>query len=217
MIDKILQKYKTTHNSHDSNLISQARSSKINNQHDDDLYKEEMDELLLKNEEIMSKYCTLYNDSNTNSKYKIKSLNNDFKNKQISRNNIKNTAGKNWFNMKATEMTPEIENDLKALKLRHIIDPSRFYKKPDSNGLPRFFQMGTIHTELTMGKKYRLKKHEVKATLAEEFLETDYNANYSKRKFREIQDKKISLGRKRKRMNDFKLKSKSKKKDYIKK
>ena len=77
----------------------------------------------------MNKYCTLYKDNNTQSKFKINSLNNDFKNKQVKRNDIKNTAGKNWFNMKATEMTPEIENDLKALKLRHIIDPSRFYKK----------------------------------------------------------------------------------------
>jgi len=123
--------------------------------------------------------------------------------------------------MKSTKITPEIENDLKAIQLRHIIDPSRFYKRPDSNGLPKFFQIGRLHTELTMGKKYRMLKKNVKNTLAEEFLENDEMINYSKRKFNEIQTKKIGLGKKRRRMNDMKLKmknkSKSKQREYIKK
>ena len=117
--------------------------------------------------------------------------------------------------MKAPEITPEIENDLKAIQLRHIIDPRKFYKKPDIDGLPKFFQIGRLEVPIVNGKANILKKKEVKNTIAEEFLDNDINANYSVRKFKEIQNKKILLGRKRKRINEYKLKNKSKKKEYI--
>lgn len=43
--------------------------------------------------------------------------------------------------MKAPEMTDELKNDLKALKMRAAIDPKRFYKKNDREGLPKYFQV----------------------------------------------------------------------------
>lgn len=43
--------------------------------------------------------------------------------------------------MKEAEMTPELENDLKAIQMRSILDPKRFYKKNDMKTLPKFVQV----------------------------------------------------------------------------
>lgn len=205
---------------------------------DEDKFEEEFNTIIKKNEEIMRKYCTLYDNdeaitqgnqhnlgtqngkpktncfSNVNTDFNprlnIKPLNADFLAKKKNKVDHTKTTGKDWFNMKAEEMTPEVENDLRAMQLRHILNPRRFYKKPDINGLPKFFQIGTLETSITEGKQYQLKKHERKNRLVEEFLEEDVNANYSRRKFTEIQEKKSRLGRKKQRINEYKKKNKSK-------
>lgn len=51
------------------------------------------------------------------------------------------TTGDGWFNMKAPELTEEMKNDLKALKMRSAMDPKRFYKKNDREGFPKYFQV----------------------------------------------------------------------------
>lgn len=51
------------------------------------------------------------------------------------------TKGKDWFNMPATEITEEIENDLKVLQMRKALDPKHFYKKNDLKVLPKYFQV----------------------------------------------------------------------------
>ena len=43
--------------------------------------------------------------------------------------------------MKAPELTPELKADLKVIKMRGALDPKRFYKKSDREGLPKFFQV----------------------------------------------------------------------------
>lgn len=43
--------------------------------------------------------------------------------------------------MKAPELTEELRNDLKALKMRSAMDPKRFYKKNDREGFPKYFQV----------------------------------------------------------------------------
>lgn len=43
--------------------------------------------------------------------------------------------------MKAPEMTEELKNDLKALKMRSAMDPKHFYKKDDRQGFPKYFQV----------------------------------------------------------------------------
>ena len=42
-------------------------------------------------------------------------------------------------------MTPEIEQDLKILKLRNVLDRKRHYKKNDSKTLPKYFQVRPLH------------------------------------------------------------------------
>jgi hypothetical protein len=45
----------------------------------------------------------------------------------------------NRFNMGRPEMTDEIKNDLKALKLRNFIFQKRFYKNNDTDKFPKYF------------------------------------------------------------------------------
>ena len=55
------------------------------------------------------------------------------------------TAGKQWFDLPAQQMTDETKRDLKLLQLRGTFDPKRFYKSSDhKKGLPKFFQIGTV-------------------------------------------------------------------------
>ncbi len=54
------------------------------------------------------------------------------------------TKGKNWFDMKAPEMTEETKNDLLVLQYRNALDPKRFYKAPDLKTVPKYFQVRMI-------------------------------------------------------------------------
>jgi hypothetical protein len=49
------------------------------------------------------------------------------------------TTGKQWFDMAAPEMTPQLAADLAVLKMRHVAFPRRFYKAPDQ--APKYFQV----------------------------------------------------------------------------
>ena len=51
------------------------------------------------------------------------------------------TKGDDWFNMKAPEMMPQLQNELDVLRMRAAIDPTRFYKKNDSAVPPKYFQV----------------------------------------------------------------------------
>ena len=51
------------------------------------------------------------------------------------------SAGKEWFDLPATTITPELKNDLRILKMRGALDPSRHYKKNDTKELPKYFQV----------------------------------------------------------------------------
>ncbi|KAI9122787.1 hypothetical protein K1719_005676 [Acacia pycnantha] len=104
---------------------------------------------------------------------------------------VKDTAGKNWFDMPAQTMTPELEKDLKLLKLRGAIDPKRHYKKSDSKSktLPKYFQVGTVVESSEDFFSGRLTKKERKATLVDELLSDPAFSAYRKRKVREIEDK----------------------------
>ena len=56
-----------------------------------------------------------------------------------------------WYNLPATQMTPEIEQDMKIMKMRNILDRKRHYKKNDSSTLPKYFQVGCIQKLIGRG------------------------------------------------------------------
>lgn len=51
------------------------------------------------------------------------------------------TKGPGWFGLPAPEMTDELKHDLEVLRMRHVLDPKRFYKKNDLKDLPKYFQV----------------------------------------------------------------------------
>ncbi|KAI3991671.1 hypothetical protein MKX01_038069 [Papaver californicum] len=104
---------------------------------------------------------------------------------KLVRKQLKDTTGKNWFDMPAQTITPEIKNDFQIIKLRNVIDPKRHYKKGDSNSkeLPKYFQSPTdFHSG-------RLTKKERKRSIAEELFHDAALGNYRKRKAREIEER----------------------------
>jgi uncharacterized membrane protein YcgQ (UPF0703/DUF1980 family) len=102
--------------------------------------------------------------------------------------------------MPKVELTEELKADLKALKLRNFIYPSRFYKTNDSKKLPQFFQVGTIVTDKNDMRTERLTKKESKGGIAQQFLRDDEAKQFSKRKYEGVNDKLRRMGEKKKRM-----------------
>ena len=149
-----------------SKLASLAVATGMKSIIEESQLEEEMKEIERKNLDLMKK-CELYNTD------KIKGLKEDFIQKKRNQIEHSNTTGKGWYNMSAPEITPEIENDLRTLQLRNIINPNRFYKKADSDTLPKFFQIGTVQSNITQGKAYTMRKSEKKQSLAEEFLDVE--------------------------------------------
>ncbi|XP_068111283.1 deoxynucleotidyltransferase terminal-interacting protein 2 isoform X2 [Hyperolius riggenbachi] len=96
------------------------------------------------------------------------------------------TTGQGWFDMKAPEMTEELKNDLKALKMRSAMDPKHFYKKNDREGFPKYFQVGTVVDSPVDYYHSRIPKKQRKRTIVEELLEDAEFRRYNKKKYKEI-------------------------------
>ncbi|XP_058210797.1 rRNA-processing protein fcf2-like [Rhododendron vialii] len=115
---------------------------------------------------------------------------------KLMRKQVKDTAGKNWFDMPAPTITPELKKDMQLLKLRSVLDPKRHYKKGDSKSktLPKYFQVGTVIESASDFYTGRLIKKERKATLADELLSDQTLGQYRKRKVREINEQNRPAG-----------------------
>uniref|UniRef100_A0A7M4FEI2 Deoxynucleotidyltransferase terminal interacting protein 2 n=1 Tax=Crocodylus porosus TaxID=8502 RepID=A0A7M4FEI2_CROPO len=115
------------------------------------------------------------------------------------------TTGDAWFGMKAPEMTSELKNDLKALKMRASMDPRRFYKKNDRDGLPKYFQVGTVVDSPVDFYHARIPKKQRKKTIVEELLADSEFRRYNKRKYQEIMTEKAALaaGKKNRKKKKF--------------
>lgn len=115
---------------------------------------------------------------------------------KLLRKQVKDTAGKNWFDMPAPTITPELKKDMQLLKLRSVLDPKRHYKKGDSKSktLPKYFQVGTVIESPSDFYSGRLAKNERKATLADELLSDQTLGQYRKRKVREINEQNRPAG-----------------------
>ncbi|KAI7798090.1 deoxynucleotidyltransferase terminal-interacting protein 2 [Triplophysa rosa] len=102
------------------------------------------------------------------------------------------TTGDGWFNMKAPELTEELRNDLKALKMRSAMDPKRFYKKNDREGFPKYFQVGTVVDSPVDFYSSRIPKKQRKRTIVEELLaDAEFRSN-NKKKYQEIMTEKAA-------------------------
>uniref|UniRef100_A0A8C5MJ48 Fcf2 pre-rRNA processing C-terminal domain-containing protein n=1 Tax=Leptobrachium leishanense TaxID=445787 RepID=A0A8C5MJ48_9ANUR len=115
------------------------------------------------------------------------------------------STGRGWFDMKAPELTDELKNDLKALKMRSALDPKRFYKKNDRDGFPKYFQVGTVVDSSVDFYHSRIPKKERKRTIVEELLADAEFRRYNKRKFQEIMSEKSARaeGKKNRKKKKF--------------
>ncbi|XP_055857510.1 deoxynucleotidyltransferase terminal-interacting protein 2 [Episyrphus balteatus] len=120
------------------------------------------------------------------------------------------TKGEGWFNMGATEVTEEVENDLKILQMRSVLNPKQFYKKNDLKVLPKYFQIGTVqHSPLDYYKERDTKRNK-KKTLVDELLADAEFQKFNKRKYKETVAKNDMYAR-RKAMKKMKKLKKNKK------
>lgn len=108
------------------------------------------------------------------------------------------TKGAGWFDMKAPEMTEEIQRDLELLKMRSVLDPKRHYKNNDMKVLPKHFHLGTVVESPVDFYSSRIPKKSRKRTLAEEILSNEESLRFQKRKYEEIM---VGKQRQRKRPN----------------
>ncbi|KAI8081708.1 Fcf2 pre-rRNA processing-domain-containing protein [Halteromyces radiatus] len=106
------------------------------------------------------------------------------------------TAGKGWFDMPLVDMTPEIKRDLQILKMRHVLDRKRHYKKMGKNELnSKYFQMGTIIEGATEFFSSRINRKDRRQTIADELMADMEQQDYYKRKYVEAQDRHTSGGK----------------------
>ncbi|CAO3626026.1 unnamed protein product [Cunninghamella blakesleeana] len=106
------------------------------------------------------------------------------------------TTGKGWFDMPRTEITPEIKRDLEILKMRHILDRKRHYKKMGKNSDPTYFQVGTVIEGATEFFSSRINKKDRKRTFVDEILGNDEQREYYRNKYLTSQQAKSSGGKK---------------------
>ncbi len=98
------------------------------------------------------------------------------------------TKGPNWFGMQAPEVTEEQKRDLEILKMRGALDPKRFYKKNDSDALPKYFQVGRVVDSAADRYVDRVPAKMRKSTLVEELMADAEFQRYNKRKYAEIME-----------------------------
>ncbi|MBN3293697.1 TDIF2 protein, partial [Polypterus senegalus] len=125
--------------------------------------------------------------------------------KQKRREERAKTTGDSWFNMKAPELTEDLKNDLRVLKMRSAVDPKRFYKKNDRDGFPKYFQVGTVVDNPIDFYHARIPKKQRKRTLVDELLADADFRSYNKKKFKEIMAEKADLaaGKKNRKKKKF--------------
>jgi len=209
MLNEIFSKYRNDDNNLDLNSEDESNDNNNNKQENfksDFLNEKDLLTYKKKSADIMSKYCTLYSKDNA-----VKPLNENYLEKKRKREENKRTTGPKWFNMKAPELTTELKQELKAVQLGNLSQPFQFHKKNDRKGYAKFFQIGTIQDNILDGKTNRLKKSEIKNTIAQQLLDFDLEQNYTLRKFNEYQEQRKKIGIKKSKLNKFKLKSKGKK------
>lgn len=102
----------------------------------------------------------------------------------------KDTAGPAWFNMPAAEKTPELEAELRALRLRNIIDPKRHYKGGDQASTSKYVQIGTIiddPTDFYASKTHTTSRRARQKSLVDSLLRDEESRLYYKSRFNKLQ------------------------------
>lgn len=113
----------------------------------------------------------------------------------------KTNAGSGWFNFEATPNSDALQADIAIIRNRNYINQKKFYKASDFSKMgTHMVQLGTVIEGSTESiHTNKLSKKERKRTVAEEVMGETFNSkdDYLKKKFKNMQEEKISAGRKR--------------------
>lgn len=98
------------------------------------------------------------------------------------------TAGRKWFDLPRTELTPEVKRELEILRSRNVLDPKRFYKtkKDEKKRFPTYFAIGTVQENPYEYTYNRLKNKERSATFSDGLFADSSFRSYAKRKYEEV-------------------------------
>jgi len=94
-------------------------------------------------------------------------------------------ADEKWFNIEQNKTQEELDDDLKVLQMRDVIDPKRFYKSYNQEKTVR--QVGTVIEGSNEYYSNRLTKKERRLNITEEFMSDVGVSSYTKDKFEKIQ------------------------------
>ncbi|KJE96028.1 hypothetical protein CAOG_006402 [Capsaspora owczarzaki ATCC 30864] len=94
-----------------------------------------------------------------------------------------------WGDLPVGNLTPEVERDLRLLRMRNYLDPKKHFKGSDSKALPKHFQIARVVEGPTEFYSSRLTRKERKNTLVDELMADDRLRKYHKRKFVEIEQR----------------------------
>ena len=100
-----------------------------------------------------------------------------------------------WFDLPTQTLTPELKTDLRLLRLRGAMDPTRHYKSADTTKLPSRFHVGTVVESKTDFYSSRLSKAERGQTLTHELLKDRNLSAQRKRRFGALQDAAAARGK----------------------
>uniref|UniRef100_A0A2M4CRC4 Putative fcf2 pre-rrna processing n=1 Tax=Anopheles darlingi TaxID=43151 RepID=A0A2M4CRC4_ANODA len=96
------------------------------------------------------------------------------------------TKGKNWFNLPAPEMTPELKNQMELIQMRTVLDPKKYYQRAEKKRkLPKYFQIGTVLESPLEHYNERGVKKQKSQSLVDELLADAEFQKFNKRKYAE--------------------------------
>lgn len=96
------------------------------------------------------------------------------------------TKGNDWFNLPATEMTEERQQDLEIIQMRDALDTKTHYKKNDRFVLPKYFQVGTVIESKADFYSSRIPIKQRKQTIVDELIADAEFLTKQRKKFQEI-------------------------------
>lgn len=97
------------------------------------------------------------------------------------------TVGPKWFDMPAKELTAEDKMTVDAIRMRDVLDPTKFYKKKATDHIGKHFQVGTVIEHPMDYYTDRATRKERKQTLVDELIaDAEFKKNVTRR-YRNIQ------------------------------
>ncbi|KFB41123.1 hypothetical protein ZHAS_00008583 [Anopheles sinensis] len=127
--------------------------------------------------------------------------------RKLNRAERQKTKGKDWFDMAAPEVTPELKNELDLIRMRSVLDPKKVYGRVEKRSTPKYFEIGTVlESPLDHFNERGLKKTK-KQSLVDDLMADAEFQKFNKRKYAEALEK-----RKKKAYHKVVLKMKKDKK-----